>query len=196
MRQITLLLLLLVFFTTTAFSAELGAGKALKVDKGPTLEQTAEFIMAKAKEFYADSYQWRDVFGNYVPTGSVLHFIKFAGCNVSIKDETILVDSSHVEFMNIVEFNLADIINVKPDLVKDQVTSNGSPLVAVVLIENKPNISHTYQDYETKKIKTDKIDTTSISMKNKEYATRMANAFERAVQLCGGGKEIGKEELF
>jgi hypothetical protein len=181
MRQFKLLLLslFLTLLTTTAFAAELGAGKELKADKGPTLEQTAEFIMAKFKEFITDRFKIKNKLGQYTLVIQELDFIKFDGCNVSINKGVYLI-----------EFNLADIIDVKPQLTEKALSSNDSPLFAVVLKENKPNILFTSHDdkYQSKAF--------GIYTKNKEYATRMANAFERAVQLCGGGKEIGKEELF
>jgi len=189
---ITLSILMMVVLDSTAYSAELGAGKSLNASKGPTLEQTTDFIKSKYDEFHIDNYVYNG--GTYKSNEYIYHRdIKIEGCNVVIRKK-IKNNLSDNWVKYIANFNLANISNVKSSIyVADEVyntneqytTTDGQPIYMVMLQSTGPDIT---EPISTKQAK--------IMVKNQEYAKRLANAFERAVQLCGGGKDIGKEELF
>lgn len=190
MRQITLIVLLLTLLTTTALSAELGAGKELKADKGPTLEQTTDFINKNIKPFTSD-------IASCMFDGSDCSFF---GNDQSYK----LVNCDYKFYLNnnvfkaSIELNLANINSITVDLDEGEPAANfrefynGKPVYKITLNINNNKVIYT----ENGKVKQYSSNEVPIAVKTNEYAKRLANAFEHAVQLCGGGKEIGKQELF
>ena len=203
-------LLTLIFLVTTAYSAELGAGKALKADKGPTLEQTMDFINNKLRELHVDSlehaYEGNRAIYNYKA-------IDFSsdGCSVHMKRKSQYIFTAsdspgytqRTTSEDIFDFNLSEVSTVTVDLFgkqyaensNDAFTRGGNPLFAVVIKEPMKHIKIN-TIFNNSSPSSSMVDVLEIPTKSKENATRLTNAFEHAVQLCGGGKEIKKEELF
>jgi len=190
---------LLISIATTTFAAELGAGKALKADKGPTLEQTTDFIKSKFNEFYIDHIVW-GVMGSPSHEYTRKADISISGCNVVVLKESEHTSGKGWSSVSNTKFNLEDISTVEAKIddgsgaYTSVTTGNGMPLYYVRLVAKQEKIFSSGVSDSKQFSGSGKEEW--INVKNQEYAKRLVNAFERAVQLCGGGKDIGKEELF
>jgi len=196
-------LLMLIILASTVFSAELGAGKELKADKGPTLDVTTDFIKRMFAEFYIDKFSVDGEFGKYIISYPSVEII-IDGCNVKFSTEErsngIVMPSSTAY-----KLGLSDITAVTVGFYSRQGIDRGSdvwlrdgkPVYAITLKEVYDKITEIQFSLTDKnKVYTSNIKYVEIPIKNQDYAKRLANAFERAVQLCGGGKDIGKEDVF
>jgi hypothetical protein len=203
-----LLLILTTVLTGTALSAELGSGKTLKADKGPTLEETLGFIKDKIKEFHVEQSHSSFVQPNYYSEDDYSYddiSIVSEGCAVTVtmdkQTENHESNIGHAYWHNIFIFRLnlkninSVITGIIPRFSGHIDTYNGTPVIKVIL--KGKDISLQSRRFDVTKFNEPyNIDSMIFEIKNRDYANRLVNAFEHAVQLCGGGQSIGKEELF
>jgi len=211
MARRTICYVLVAFFvlltvSATVFSDELGS-KSLKSDKGPTLEQTMEFIRQKLGVFFVDKYSVsKEMEGTPgVPDHSSSTFydivFSYKGCTMFLNyKQTDIVQygkgyDTYLEELSAkadgwpprktteppetvssqnrtIELNLKTVSDIKTDVSSDR-------MLGPRMREGVPVYNLLIQSEDGRTIE--------IPVRKQEYAERLANAFERAVQLCGGG---------
>jgi hypothetical protein len=212
---LTINLLLCISDANDVLAAQLGAGKAVKTDNGPSLEETMNFIKDKLPQWHANKWETSEFNGSTLTESPNFTFSNDK-CNVIIKEDTIdnntmfieepitgnewvsgvrskgrKKETSTFQFKKIREFNLKDVVNIMNDTYQGAMY-NGSVIISINIKTNKDSIKCSTNEYVSNCSQCD------IPMKSKEYSKRMTDAFSHAVKLCGGGKDLDKikKDLF
>lgn len=190
-------------------AAQLGTGKQLKVDNGPTLDQTMGFIKEKIPSFSVwkininyddgmsvDETQFHDIIYDNCIMKYTQKITSKARDSVPMTSGKIFTSTTKIN--KTYEFSLTDMSNVKINTTNTIPRAVTTPAVYYLLTLHGKNVKYTEETNEDGQITTKIVDYDGITfeIQTQEYATRLSNAFERALQLCGGGEDIGKQELF